>query len=142
MIESRRQAYLEAMDINVWLSKPEAADQDRLVIGPGSGSTLLLCHAADESATRLAADISRFLADGPVWAWPDPEGRRQYPSLENAIDEFLFTRVVVFGQILAGKLFNGQVPQTLASARIVEVGGLNVLQASPNARRELWRKLS
>ncbi len=142
MIESQRRAYLEAMDINVWLGKPDAADLDRLVIGPGSGSTLLLCHSADESATRLAADICRFLADGPVWAWPDPEGRAQYPSLENAVDKYLFTRVVVFGQTLAGQLFNGQVPQTLGSARIVEVSGLNVLLASANARRQLWRKLS
>ena len=142
MIESQRRAYLEAMDINVWLGKPDAADQDRLVIGPGSGSTLLLCHAADESATRLAADISRFLADGPAWAWPDPEGRGQYPSLENAIDNYSSTRVVVFGQTLAGQLFNGQIPQTLGSARIVVASDLNVLQVSANARRELWRKLS
>jgi hypothetical protein len=102
----------------------------------------LLCHAADESATQLAADISRFLADGPVWAWPDPEGSQQYPSLNNAIDSYLFTRVVVFGQTLAEQLFGGQSPQILGSARIVVAHGLNVLGTSADARRELWRKLS
>jgi hypothetical protein len=142
MIESQRRAYLEAMDINVWLGKPAAVDQDRLVIGPGSSSTLLLCHAADESATQLAADISRFLADGPVWAWTDPEGSQQYPTLEQAIDNFLFTRVVVFGQNLAEQLFSSQAPVTLGSARIVVARGLNVLEASADARRELWHKLS
>lgn len=141
MIESQRRAYLEAMDINVWLGKPAPVAQDRLVIGPGSGSTLLLCHAADESATRLAADISRFLADGPVWAWPDPEGSQQYPTLEQAIDNFLFTRVVVFGQTLAEQLFSSQAPVTLGSASIVVASGLSVLQGSANARLELWRKL-
>ena len=142
MIESQRRAYLEAMDINVWLGKPAAVDQDRLVIGPGSSSTLLMCHAADESATQLAADISRFLADGPVWAWPDPEGSQQCPSLKNAIDKYLFTRVVVLGQTLAAQLFSGQPPQILGSAKIVVARGLNVLEASADARRELWHKLS
>jgi hypothetical protein len=141
MIESQRRAYLEAMDINVWLGKPAPVAQDRLVIGPGSGSTLLLCHAADESATRLAADISRFLADGPLWAWPDPEGSQQYPTLEQAIDNFLFTRVVVFGQTLAEQLFSSQAPVALGSASIVVASGLSVLQGSANARLELWRKL-
>jgi hypothetical protein len=142
MIESQRRAYLEAMDINVWLGKAEAADQIGLVIGPGSGSTLLLCRAADESATRLAADISRYLADGPVWAWPCQEASQQYPSLEHAIGTYLFTRVVVFGQSLAAQLFNGQPPQILGSAAIIVARGVNVLEASADARRELWQKLS
>jgi len=142
MIESQRRAYLEAMDINVWLGKSAAADQVGLVIGPGSGSTLLLCHVADESATRLAADISRFLADGPVWGWSDPEGQGQCPSLESAIGTYLFTRVVVFGQSLAAQLFSGPLPQILGSARIIVARGMNVLEASADARRELWHKLS
>ena len=142
MIESQRRAYLEAMDINVWLGKPVPTDSDRLMIGPGSGSTLLLCRGADESATRMAADISRFLGDGLVWAWPDPGESPESPSLKNAIDTYLFTRIVVFGQSVAQKLFGGQVPRAQGSARIILAPDLKVVETSAGARRELWLMLS
>lgn len=141
MIESQRRAYLEAMDINVWVGKPVPPDRDRLVIGPGSGGTLLLCRGADESATRLAADVSRFLGDDPVWAWPDPDGGQERPSLKNAIDSYLFTRIVVFGQSVAEKLFRGRVPRAQGSARIILAPALNILETSAGARRELWQML-
>lgn len=142
MIESQRRAYLEAMDIGVWLQKPTAPDRSRLIIGPGSGSTLLLCNSAEESATPLASDICRYLGDNPVWAWPDSEGSPERPTLEDAIDNFLFTRVLLFGRSLATQLFSGQVAQVLGSARIVVASGLNELAVSASARRSLWRQLS
>ena len=142
MIEAQRRAYLQAMDISVWLGKPAAREQDRLVVGPGSGSTLLLCHSAGESATALASDICRYLDGDPVWAWPDPEGSQECPSLKYAIDAQLFTRVVLFGQTLASQLFKDQAPQILGSASIVVVPDLNELAASGRARHRLWRQLS
>lgn len=63
MIEAQRRAYLEAMDISVWLGKPAETDRNRIIIGPGSGSTLLLCRDPGESATPLASDICRYLGE-------------------------------------------------------------------------------
>lgn len=142
MIESQRRAYLEAMNIDVWLGKPEPEDRDRLMIGPGGGSTLLLCGGADESATRLAGDINRFVGGGPVWAWPDPEGNPECPSLRDAIDAYLFTRIVVFGKSVAEMLFQGPPTQVEGSAKVVVAPGLDVLAASADARRKLWMMLS
>lgn len=142
MIEAQRRAYLEAMDISVWLQKPPAADRSRLIIGPGSGGTLLVCSQAEDSASPLAGDICRCLGDNPVWAWPDREGSAQSLALENAIDEFLFTRVLLFGQPLASRLFSGPIEKVMGSARIMLVPDLDDLKVSAGARRDLWRQLS
>ena len=138
MTEAQRQAYLDAMDIGVWVSKPATVDQDRMVIGPGSGSTLLVCRDSLESSTALAADICRFLADTPVWAWPDTEGSLQYPSLEEAINLGLYTRVVILGLRLTGQLFKGGIPKVLASAQIIPAPDLDELSVSARARKNLW----
>ena len=141
MIEAQRRAYLEAMDISVWLGKPAQADRNRLIIGPGSGSTLLLCHNPGESATPLATDICRYLGDSPVWAWPDPEGSGERPTLESAVEKYLFTRVLLFGQTLATQLFKGHAYEILGSARIVVTSDLNELAHSASARKKLWRQI-
>ena len=61
MLNSRQQAYLDAMDIGVWsLREPEVPVKDsaqqsvRLKLGPGGGGVLLICAADNESASRLA----------------------------------------------------------------------------------------
>ena len=142
MMEAQRRAYLEAMGIGVWINKPAAADVDRWVVGPGSGSTLLLCRTARESATRLAADIGRSLGGDPVWAWPDPDQRREYPSLQDTIEQRLFTQVLLFGQALAGRVFKGSVPEVIACARVQVTANLDDLAVDGRAKRMLWQCLS
>ena len=142
MMEAQRRAYLEAMGIGVWINKPAAADADRWVVGPGSGSTLLLCRTAEESGTRLAADIGRSLGGDPVWAWPDPEGRQEYPSLKDTIEQYLFTQAVLFGHALAGQAFKGSVPEVLGSASLQVTADLDELAVDGMARRKLWQCLS
>ena len=142
MIEAQRRAYLEAMGIDVWINRFAAPDADRWVVGPGSGSTLLLCRTAKESGTRLAADIGRSLGGDPVWAWPDPQGRQEYPSLKDTIEQYLFTQVLLFGHTLAGQAFKGSVPEVLACASVQVTAGLDELAVDGMAKRKLWQCLS
>jgi hypothetical protein len=142
MMEAQRRAYLEAMGIGVWVNKPAAPDADRWVVGPGSGSTLLLCRTAEESGTRLAADIGRSLGGDPVWAWPDPEGRQEYPSLKDTIEQYLFTQAVLFGRALAGQTFKDGVPEVLGSASLQVTADMDELAVDGMARRKLWQCLS
>lgn len=141
MNEAQRQSYLEAMDITVWVARPPVVRRDRLCIGPGSGSTLLICEAAGEKATPVAVDICRYLGKSPVWAWPDPDGSPEHPTLNEAIDRFLYTRVLVLGQKLAAQICKGQVPEILGSASIGVVPSLEELGLSPRARKMLWRRI-
>ena len=141
MTEAQRRAYLEAIGIGVWINKPADPDVDRWVVGPGSGSTLLLCRTARESGTRLAADIGRSLGGDPVWAWPDAEGKAEYPSLKETIEQYLFTRVLLFGQALAGRVFKGNVPAELGSASVQVAADLDELAGDGMARRKLWQCL-
>lgn len=143
MIEAQRRAYLEAMGIGVWINRVAAPDVVlRWVVGPGSGSTLLLCRTAQESATPLAADIGRSLGGDPVWAWPDPAGGQEYPSLGDTMEQYLFTRVLLFGHALAGQAFTGRVPEMLGSASVQVTADLEELAVDGMARRKLWRYLS
>jgi DNA polymerase III psi subunit len=142
MTEAQRQAYLEAMGIGVWTSKPAAPDPNRWVVGPGSGSTLLLCRTARESGTRLAADIGRSLGGDPVWAWPDSEQKQEHPSLEETIERYLFTQVLLFGGALASQAFKGSVPVVLGSAKVQVTADLDELASDGVARRKLWQCLS
>ena len=142
MIEAQRRAYLEAMGIGVWINRVAAPDADRWVVGPGLGSTLLLCRTAQESETRLAADIGRSLGSDPVWAWPDAEGRQEYPSLKNTIEQHLFTRVLLFGPALAIQAFEGSVPEVLACASVQVTADLDELAVDGMARRKLWQELA
>ena len=65
MIESRRQAYLEAMGLDVWVMKPAPSLLDRLVLRPGEGGTLLLCSQPEDTAGRRMQ--TEFIAVPPFW---------------------------------------------------------------------------
>ena len=78
MIDSKQQAYLDALDIGVWCLResptveiPGSELETGLKLGPGGGGILLVCAQDSHSASRLANDISRALGSVPVWAWPD-----------------------------------------------------------------------
>ena len=146
MIGGRQQAYLEAMGISLWESRP-LAQQDAPVVakaqgiklGPGSGGILLICAADTEPASKLSNDISRCLGSVPVWAWPDSNAAAMSPA--DAVDENLFTTVAIFGQALAGQLFSGELPTRLESASLVLLPAMHDLELHAEARRELWQLL-
>jgi len=142
VIESQRRAYLDALGLDVWSIKPPEPQFDRLLFQPGKGSTLLICDAPEATATRLAGDIARALAGKVVWAWPDPAGNPQSPTLEQAVGQYLFTRVVLFGDNLARKIFRGDVPLVTASASITVSDRLDELAVRGNAKHVLWKQLA
>ena len=141
MIESQRRAYLDAMGLDVWSIKPPQPEFDRLIFQPGEGSTLLICDAPETTATRIAGDIARALAGKVVWAWPDPEGSPQSPTLEQAVGQYLFTRIVLFGDGLARQVFRGDAPLVTDSASITVSIGLGDLAVRGNAKQILWKQL-
>lgn len=141
MMETRRRAYLEAMGLDVWEMKPAAPLADRLVLQPGEGDTLLLCREPEESAQRIAGDISRTLGQEVVWAWPDPEGKEENATLDQAIGQFLFTRVVIFGESLARHVCQGKTPQVIGSARVLVTREVDELAVSGNAKQSFWQLL-
>jgi hypothetical protein len=158
MISNRQQAYLDAMDIGVWTlreevcpsvssspvssqptSSPETSSADKmpgLKLGPGSGGILLICAADTDSASRLANDISRALGNVPVWAWPDADSTTV--ELTNAVEDKLFTTVAIFGNELAAKFFDGELPASLNSAKVVLLPTMHDLQSGAEARQALW----
>lgn len=141
-MESRRRAYLEAMGLDVWAIKPPPPQLDRLVLQPGNGQTLLLCQEPEETVQRIAADIARALDQDVVWAWPDPEGQAENASLEEAIGQHLFTRVVVFGANLANRVCKGELPRTIGSASILVTMTVNELAVRGSAKQAFWEQLS
>lgn len=154
MNPQRRMAYLQALGTPVWLPKalfltgPEATDvasaieasADRvpltLALGDGTGGLLAICGSAQDIEHQVTADIVRVLEHTPVWAWPDGEGRGV--ALEAALDDRLFTAVLVFGQALANDLLGGEPPDHLGHARLVVAPSLGQLARDAAARRELW----
>jgi hypothetical protein len=167
MNPARRHAYLQALGIQAWTlrSAPRAAPAPALqpgpemtgagsgpelreppaathgiVIGPGSGDTLLLCGRSADAATPLAADIVRSLAGEPVWSWLADAAAPGIP-LQQAISERLFTRVVVFGPGLLPPAMAGDAT-VIGSARLVQVDSIAALSGSGAARRNLWLALS
>jgi len=166
---TRRHEYLQAMGIDIWLPRltivparqnPDAARAEgadmpelsetgvavtalagRIVVGPGSGSTLLLCGTAEEAATALAADIARSLEGEPVWGWPASIPHAAGMTLGDAIEEHLFTRVLVFGREQLADDEEGQTGFT-GSAQLIWTDPIPVLMESGAARRRLWRELS
>jgi hypothetical protein len=143
MTGARQAAYLEAMGIPLWVRKgavPESGEPlSGLRLGPGSGRFLLLCSGDGESAGELAADIARALPEQPVWAWPATEqpGR----SVQEVIDEHLFTDMLVFGADPARKVFGDAIPEVLGPMRVLMVPGMDELSSEASARRALWRSL-
>jgi len=144
MDELRRQ-YLERMGIPVWISRPQPAAEDAghtsLALGPGNGSSLFLCESREAAAGRLAADLARIPARPPVWAWPVAEGAEDGLTLAAAVNDRLFTAVVVFGEDLGRRLLGGPPPEMLGPARVLVVESLEQLAASPVARRDCWRAM-
>lgn len=143
MLNSRQQAYLDAMDIGVWsLREPEVPVKDsaqqsvRLKLGPGGGGVLLICAADNESASRLANDINRALGRVPVWAWPLDDD--DTVDLKRAIDDKLFTSVAIFGERLARQFFDGEPPACINSANLVILPSMQDIQSQPAARQALW----
>jgi len=153
MISSRQQAYLDAMDIDIWslretvsplVSAPTTQSQPTsstgktrgLKLGPGRGGILLICAADTDSASRLSNDISRALGDVPVWAWPDADAAAI--ELTNAVEDNLFTTVAIFGKDLAAQFFDGELPASLNSAKVVILPTMRDLQSGAGARQTLW----
>ena len=142
MIESRRRAYLDAMEIEVWSIKPPEPEYDRLLFRPGDGSTLLICGGPDATATRIAGDICRALGGEVVWAWPDPSPGSKQPKLEQAVGQYLFTRIIVFGAELGRQVFRGSAPSLMGSASISVTGSLDELAVRGNVKRAFWLQVS
>jgi len=142
MIETQRRAYLQVMGFDVWLAKQPDPELNRLLVQPGEGDTLLVCSHPALAAGRFAGDVARALDERVVWAWPDPEGRLDMPTLEDAVGQYLFTRVVIFGASLAGQLFGGDVPIVVGSARVLEIADLQELAASGHAKLAFWNRIS
>ncbi len=167
---ARRNQYLGAMGIDLWVPRttatrvsaaarrPAPSEETsalqpdtpmacgltlagRVVLGPGAGSTLLLCSKPGEAATALAADIARSLGSEPVWSWPAHDESVPGMPLEQAIEERLFTRVLVFGHDLLAPAADPGV-QVIGSARLIRVDSIPVLVQSGAARRALWLALS
>jgi hypothetical protein len=142
MIEARRRAYLEAMELDVWLSRSAtAADTSAsglLQIGAGQGSTLVVCAEAAESAGKFAGDLARALGAEPVWAWPDRAGGGEAASLSDVIDSRLITRVLLLGETAIRWLFPGDVPATVGSAAIAPAAAMDELTVSGPAKQKLW----
>lgn len=141
MIESRRRAYLDAMEFDIWSVKPPEPEPDRLILQAGAGDTLLVCERPEVTASRFAGDLARSQEGKVVWSWPDPEGRPESPSLEIAVDQFLFTRVVFFGEGLARKMLKGDIPAVIGSARVLIAHDLEELAVRGSAKRAFWNQL-
>jgi hypothetical protein len=140
MIEPRKRAYLEAMGFDVWQLRPEPPPPGGLVIGPGEGSTLLICDSPAACATRLASDLVRALGGDPAWAWPQSEHDTEGESLDDAIARRLFTRVIVFGSDVEAWLFEGPGPAVVGSSAIQVEDGLDELAVRGSAKQAFWEK--
>ena len=141
MIEARRRAYLEALGFEVWVTRRPVVEAGRIGVGPGQGSTLLLCPSAAESRTELAADLVRALGGDPVWAWLGSDADESGQLLEDVVAARLITRVFLFGPELVRSLFQGSPPEILGSARLTVLPGLEELAVSGAARQASWKQL-
>jgi hypothetical protein len=143
MIETQRQAYLEAMGIPVWVPKAVGEESHvRLTIASGAGSTLLVCRDGGERSNVIVSDIDRYLGNERVWAWPATDQDANSLSLQEAVDQKLFTRIVIFGTNLAQWVFNGDAPPVVGSAQTVVCADLDELALSGSSRKALWLHLN
>lgn len=147
MMDARRLAYLDAMDIDVWVPRgkktPDAGQDDsgpRLELDEGEGDILCLVGTAEEAALRLAADIGRAMRCAPTWGWPvgSPGYGAEIVSLENAVSDRQITCVLVFGEGVASAVFGALRPDTVGTARIYLVPGIESLGSDREAKRKLW----
>lgn len=147
MMDARRLAYLDAMDIDVWVPRGETspdAGQDesgpRLVLGEGEGDILCLVGTGEEAALQLAADIGRAMRRAPTWGWPagNPGYGAEVVNLENAVSDRQITCILVFGEGVASAVFGASRPDTVGTARIYLVPAIERLGSDRAAKRELW----
>jgi hypothetical protein len=142
------------MGFDVWVARSTDADPGveqpgRIQVGPGRGSTLLVCASAADSASKFAADVVRALGGDPAWAWPvhgvgGGVGRGaggDSLTLEEAIGARLITRVFVFGGDSASWLFPGGIPPVVGSAAVTPLADLAEISQRGAAKRALWRCL-
>jgi hypothetical protein len=114
----------------------------RLLNPRGEGEPLLVCASPGAATSLFAGDVARALGERVVWAWQDPEGRPESTSLEDAVGQYLFTRVVLFGPGLARQLFKGDAPMVLGSARILVAACLEDPAVPGTAKLEFWKQIS
>jgi hypothetical protein len=141
MIEARRRAYLEALGVDVWITRQPAGERGPMGVGKGRGSTLLICPAAADSSTELARDLARALGGDPVWAWLDPDPGEDCQDLEDVVADRLITRVFLFGPEPARALFRGAPPEILGSATVSVLPGLDELAVRGTAKQAAWKQL-
>lgn len=141
MIDPQKQAYLEAMGFDVWVARGAPPARNRLALVPGQGSTLLVCGCAGDRETAIAADIARAVGGDPAWGWPDPEGGPDAPTLEQAIENGLITRVVVFGRQTAEQLLGEDVPAVLKSSEVAVAARFDELATRGASKQVLWALL-
>ena len=84
----------------------------------------------------------RAIGGAPVWAWPDPDGRAEQPKLAEAVEQRLFTRVVLFGESLAERLLGKDIPAVIGSASVQVSVPLRELAVNGSAKRRFWRGLN
>jgi DNA polymerase III psi subunit len=150
MNEAQRRAYLEAMGIEVWISRERSAVDSgppgRLGVGKGRGSTLLICERLADSESVLGQDVARAVAavcgQPPLWAWLDPEPPEPATHLEELISSRLVTRVFVLGASVRERIGYAGSRDIIGSARITTVPAADELEHRAEARRALWRQLT
>ena len=148
MHAARRADYLRALGIDVWVSRAAAGAESfrGLIVGPGSGRTLVICAGASEAASALAADIARSLDSEPVWGWIAEEDGDPGAPLELVVAEHGFDRILLLGdELLHWILENGPAAgnvQAIGSARLVVARSISELERDGSARQALWRELT
>ena len=138
MIEARRRAYLEALGLDVWLTRPTVEERGCLAVNDGRGSTLLVCPSSADCLTDIAADVARALGGDPVWAWLDPPPAEGGERLEHIITHRLITRVLLLGLSAERSLFQGDAPGIVGSATVSVAPSLDDLASSASARKSFW----
>lgn len=145
-MDSLSLAYLDAMGIEVWQPRRASADEDtgsgtsEIVIGAGDGDILCIVESGSEASLRLAADIGGAMRCSPVWAWPSASAGQSGESLsvQAAVTEKMLTRILVFGGVLAARIFGPEIPTVISAARVHVVPGLAALKEDRSAKRILW----
>ena len=148
MQAARRSEYLKALGIDVWVARTSSAKPHfrGIVMGPGTTGTLILCADAGEAASTVAADIARSLDCEPVWCWLADEESEPGVALDQAIANFMFTRVLVLGE----GLLDSALPYRTGPEKTRVIGSASVLVADSVAelvqhgesRLALWRQLN
>lgn len=145
-MDSRSLAYLDAMGIEVWQPRGTSAEENtdsgalEIVIGAGDGDILCIVESGSEARLRLAADIGGAMRCSPVWAWPSESSEQsgELLTVQAAVSEKMLTRILVFGEDLAARIFGPEIPTVLSAARVHVVPGLVALKEDRNAKRVLW----